>query len=137
MAQCSLFDRADRLFSRLDIVVLNAGVALTQKYMTEDGFELHMAANHLGHFLLTNLLLPLLCKTAAENYRRQMSVSDSRNRYNGQLANGDSQSKMKDPVRIVVLSSLGHVWANLELDNLNSEKYYDVSNKRCCFHSQS
>ena len=42
-----------------------------------------------------------------------------------------------EPVRIVALSSIAHFYANLDLNNLNSEKYYDVSvkkygfNKRC------
>ena len=31
--------------------------------MTEEGLELHMAVNHLGPFLLSNLLLPILHKT--------------------------------------------------------------------------
>ena len=35
--------------------------------MTEEGFELHMAVNHLGLFLISNLLLPLLHKTITLN----------------------------------------------------------------------
>jgi retinol dehydrogenase 12 len=49
--------------SKLDILVNNAGV-LTSGSKTEDGFEINMGVNHLGHFLLTNLLLDLL-KAAA------------------------------------------------------------------------
>jgi NAD(P)-dependent dehydrogenase (short-subunit alcohol dehydrogenase family) len=41
-------------------VILNAGVMACAKSYTADGFEMHMGVNHLGHFLLTNLLLDLL-----------------------------------------------------------------------------
>jgi len=49
---------------RLDVLVNNAGVVLREQSMTEDGLESTFAINHLGYFLLTNLLLDLLIKSA-------------------------------------------------------------------------
>ena len=50
---------------RLDVLVNNAGVYMDPPMVkTKAGLEIHFAVNHLGHFLLTNLLLPLLEKSA-------------------------------------------------------------------------
>lgn len=48
----------------LDVLVANAGVMMTPLTRTVDGFELQLGTNHLGHFALTGLLLPLLLATS-------------------------------------------------------------------------
>ena len=49
---------------RLDVLVNNAGSVKTSREVTEDGLEWTFAANYLGHFLLTNLLLDRLRESA-------------------------------------------------------------------------
>jgi NAD(P)-dependent dehydrogenase (short-subunit alcohol dehydrogenase family) len=51
-------------FPRLDVLVENAGVMTGKRQWTADGLEMNFGVNHVGHFLLAELLLPLL-KTSA------------------------------------------------------------------------
>ena len=47
-------------YDRLDVLIHNAGVASLKRLETADGFVLHLGVHHLGSFLLTTLLLPVL-----------------------------------------------------------------------------
>ena len=49
---------------RLDVLVNNAGGVHKRRRLTDDGIEMTFAVNHLGYFLLTNLLLDLLVRSA-------------------------------------------------------------------------
>jgi len=50
-------------YRQLDVLINNAGVFRWNREETEEGFERTMGINLLGHFLLTQLLLPILTKT--------------------------------------------------------------------------
>ena len=81
--------------TKIDVLVNNAGVmAIPTKQLTKDGYERTFQTNHLGHFVLTSLLLPRLQFNA-----RVINVSSMAYQFAG--AKG-----------------------GLELDNLNGELNY-------------
>ena len=51
-------------YDSLNLLINNAGVMACPYMETEDGFELQFGTNHLGHFLMTNLLVPALVNGA-------------------------------------------------------------------------
>ena len=64
-------------YDRLDILINNAGIMIPPYKKTADGFELQFGVNHLGHFALTGLLLPLIERTQGS---RVVTVSSIANR---------------------------------------------------------
>jgi NAD(P)-dependent dehydrogenase (short-subunit alcohol dehydrogenase family) len=57
-------DRFLASYDRLDLLIANAGVMAMPYGQTDDGFELHLGTNHLGHFVLIGRLMPLLVASA-------------------------------------------------------------------------
>lgn len=63
----------------IDLLINNAAImALPERKLSPDGFEIQFATNHLGHFALTNWLMPLLTNSAAP---RVVTVSSIAHRY--------------------------------------------------------
>jgi retinol dehydrogenase-12 len=65
-------------YERLDVLVLNAGIVLDRRSTTVDGFETTFGVNHLGHFLLVQLLRERIIASAPA---RIVVVSSDVHRY--------------------------------------------------------
>ena len=79
----------------IDILINNAGIMACPYWKTEDGYEMQFGVNHLGHFLLTNLLLEKMKESPAA---RIITVSSSLHK---------------------------SIKGGLNFDDLNSEENYD------------
>lgn len=66
--------------ARLDLLINNAGIMMPPYSLSKDGFESQLAANYLGHFALTGLLLPLMRKTPGS---RVVSLSSLAHNWGG------------------------------------------------------
>ena len=67
-------DEVSRKYPKIDILLNNVGAYFAFRDVTEEGFERTFALNHLGYFLMTKKLLPLVEKS---DYKRIVNVSSS------------------------------------------------------------
>jgi NAD(P)-dependent dehydrogenase (short-subunit alcohol dehydrogenase family) len=82
------------LTDRLDVLLNNAGGTPKERVVTSEGNEATFAGNHLGHFLLTDRLMPLLRAAAAGQPRgavRIINVSSGAHEYSSGLDWNDLQ----------------------------------------------
>jgi len=87
----------------LHVLLNNAGVmAFPERRESPDGFEMQMATNHLGHFLLTARMLPSLLRTAGS---RIVNVSSMAHKFAADAdGNGVADAKTTDPFRVAATS---------------------------------
>lgn len=92
-----------RQFDSLDVLINNAGLVSTTYQQTVDGFEMTMGVNHLGPFLLTHLLLPLLkaagaarvVNVASDSYKMaKLDINDLDGKNNYFIMRAYSASKL-------------------------------------------
>jgi retinol dehydrogenase 12 len=85
----SLAERFRERYTRLDVLINNAGGFFMQRLLNEDGIEMTWALNHLSYFLLTNLLLDIISNSSPA---RVINVSSNAH-IGGSINFGDLEGK--------------------------------------------
>ena len=111
---------------RVNILINNAGVlGIEDLQLTNDGHEIHFATNHLGHFLLFQLLKPALLASSTPNFHsRVVNVASSAHRAYGINESGDYnfQNGGYDCMLAYSQSKTANVYMANELDRRYSHK---------------
>lgn len=79
-SQKSIRDAADTILDKcpkIDVLINCAGMNAGERKITEDGYEMNWAVNHLGPFLLTNLLLDRIKETSESKIVNLSSATES------------------------------------------------------------
>jgi NAD(P)-dependent dehydrogenase (short-subunit alcohol dehydrogenase family) len=98
----------------LDVLVNNAGLVLTERAETVDGYEATFATNHLGPFLLTNLLLDRITGSAPSRIVNVASTAHSAAR-RGMTFDDLQSEKQYRGMRVYGQSKLANILFTLEL----------------------
>lgn len=91
----------------LNLLINNAGIMATPFTLSKDKIELQFATNHVGHFLLTNLLLDTMKKTACESRKEGRIVNVSSRRHKFSYNEGIRFDKINDQSGYNGLSAYG------------------------------
>ncbi|CAM8930585.1 unnamed protein product [Rhodiola kirilowii] len=91
----------------LNILINNAGVMATPFTLSKDGIELQFATNHIGHFLLTNLLLDTMKRTASKSQTEGRIINVSSRRHQFSYPEGIRFNHINDKSRYSMLSAYG------------------------------
>lgn len=102
-------------YSNLNILINNAGIMYPKsREITKQGFETHFGTNHLGHFLLTGLMLDILKKTPQS---RVVTQSSALHKYGGDIHFDDLNWEMTyDKAKAYAQSKLANLLFTYELD---------------------
>jgi NAD(P)-dependent dehydrogenase (short-subunit alcohol dehydrogenase family) len=107
-----------RQSSRLDILIENAGIRHVPAGKTPEGFELQWGTNHLGHFLLFQLLKPILLSSSSPSFHsRVIAVSSQAHRqYPPDFSDLNWEHSSYDPVKAYSYSKLANVYMANEIE---------------------
>ncbi|KAJ0480114.1 putative very-long-chain 3-oxoacyl-CoA reductase [Helianthus annuus] len=115
----------------LHVLINNAGVLSPQFKLSNEKIELHFATNHLGHFLLTNLLLETMKTTSYEQNSegRIINVSSEGHRfaYTGPLSDYMNNESSYSSIYAYGLSKLANILHANELARLLKEEGVNIT----------
>lgn len=101
---------------KLDVLINNAGVFSNKLQFTKEGYELQFGVNHLGHFLLTNLLMPALqCPLEGGRIINISSAAHFHGKLDFDNFCGEKGEKNYDGMRAYAQSKLANVLFTQEL----------------------
>jgi NAD(P)-dependent dehydrogenase (short-subunit alcohol dehydrogenase family) len=99
--------------NQVNILVNNAGImGIEDLRLTEDGHEIHFATNHLGHFLLFQLLKPALLASSTPDFHSRVVIVASSTHRSCNLSASDNYNFQKGGY------NFGVAYANSKLANV-------------------